>query len=217
MIKKIFATTFVIINLLSPNLTPAETDNIKKCVGALHKFADLTKDERPGYHRYVTDKIGVLSKIYPEKVDQKIINHQGNEKDMYYCVKAGINHSEIHTFIMAYHGYLPADPYKPIAQCFAAFSLFSGAMDLQLGKEEAKRIGKILGKTLGEAVGELNILTGKNVSIEQIQTAAQKIYETTITTQQEKNIDPVASLISSCEWYDIPFRNVLDAAGFEFQ
>lgn len=217
MIKRIIATTFVITSILISNIALAETDNIKKCVGALNEFADLTKEERPGYHKYLTDKIGILRKIYPGKISQATLNYRGNTKDVFYCVDAGIKNFEIHTFIMAYHGYLPPDPYNSIAQCFAAFTIFAGAMDKQFGVEEAKRIGKILGRPLGETLGVLNILTGRNVSMDKIQSLASEIYTVTKNTPQVENIDRVNSLISSCEWYDIPFRRVLKTAGFNVQ
>jgi len=150
----------------------------------------------------------------PSKTIDEFINYVGNTKDILSCSTSGISPEEVDLFVLAFHGYLPADPFEGLAECFAALLVAAPEMDRTIGPQRSQSLGFSLGKRLGATTVQLNYLyKSKKHTLEQVQTRATKISSSLSGMPADKRTIAVKSYLSQCAWYNIPLESVLEGAG----
>jgi len=123
--RGLILTVLLLLNL--PITSAFGTENstaIARCVGALNAFeTSIKKGQSSVKSDWVHGTLGwVLMNSNQSKGAAATMRHySGSMKDISYCESVGVSPKEISLFLLAYHGYLPADIFESFSGCFAAF------------------------------------------------------------------------------------------------
>lgn len=195
----------------------ADTASLKKCIGALNAFEISIKNgESSVDSRWVRSTRGRLLMNFEasRKTIDEFRNYVGNMKDISSCSATGVSPEEVDLFVLAFHGYLPADPFEDLSECIAVFFVVTPEMDRTLGPQRSQSLGSSIGKRFGVTTAQLNYLyKSKKLTPEQMQTRAAKISSSLSGMPADKRATAVNSYLSKCSWYNIPLESVLEGAG----
>jgi hypothetical protein len=93
---------------------------IARCVGALNVFETSIKKEqssvKPDWVRGALGRV-LMDFNQSEQITTEMKYYSGSMKDISYCESVGVSPKEINLFLLAYHGYLPADTFESFSGC----------------------------------------------------------------------------------------------------
>ena len=143
--KIIFIVFIALMSIqFTTNLAVADSTCLKKCVGALNAFefsikngkSDISSDWVRGTSGWLLMNAQVSRKAFDE-----INNHVGSMKDILSCSEVGVLPAGLDLFVLAFHGYLPANPFEELAECFAVLLVAAPEMDKKLGSQRSQSLG----------------------------------------------------------------------------
>ncbi len=213
--RGLILTVLLFVNL--PITSAVGTENsaaIMRCVGALNAFeASIKKGQSPVKSDWVRSALGQVAwgLNQSELADTDMRNHSGSMRDISYCESVGVSPKQINLFLLAYHGYLPADTFESLSACFAVFLIETPDIDQKLGVQRSQAFGFHVGKQFGEVATLLNyLLKSKKLVYEEVQTRAAKIQEgiAQLTASDKKAV--VRQLKGKCGWYGISLEDELE-------
>lgn len=208
--------TYLCLQLLS-TVAIADTASLKKCIGALNAFEiSIENGESSVDSNWIKGTRGWLLINFQasrETIDE-FSNHVGNMKDISSCSATGVSPEEIDLFVLAFHGYLSADPFEDLSECIAIVLVAMPEMDRTLGPRKSQMLGSSIGKRFGATTAQLNYLyKSKKHSPEQVETRAAKISSSLSGMPADKRATAVKSYLSKCAWYNIPLESMFEGAG----
>jgi hypothetical protein len=202
----IFCATFQAL----PAIAVDDTIALKKCSGALNAFeASIGKGGARVKSDWLKGQRGLL--LMKLETSGAVGGAIGSTKDISSCSAVGMSPMEINLFLMAYHEYLPQDPFEEVSGCFAALLISAPEMDEKLGMKRSQALGSLIGKHLGRAASQLSYLYTSKKSLEEIQSRAFKIQTQIVNLPSTVRSKAVRALSEKCEWYGIPLDSVLEA------
>jgi hypothetical protein len=207
---------YLCLQLLS-TVAVGDTASLKKCIGALNAFEiSIENGESSVDSDWVRAKRGwlLMNSQASRKTIDEFKNHVGNTKDISSCSATGVSPEEVDLFVLAFHGYLPADPFEGLSECIAVVLVAMPEMDRTLGPQRSYSLGSSIGNRFGAATAQLNYLYKSNKhSPEQVQTRAAKISSSLSGMPTDKRATTVKSYLSKCAWYNIPLESIFEGAG----
>lgn len=210
--RGLILTVLLFVNL--PITSAFGTENsaaIMRCVGALNALeASIKKGQSPDWVRSALGQVA-WGLNQSELADTDMRNHSGSMGDISYCESVGVSPKQINLFLLAYHGYLPADTFESLSACFAVFQIETPEIDQKLGVQRSQAFGLHVGKQFGEVATLLNyLLKSKKLVYEEVQTRAAKIQEgiAQLTASGKKTV--VRQLKGKCGWYGISLEDELE-------
>jgi len=208
----------MVLLLVSLSLTSAfgaeNSGAIARCIGSLNAFeASIKKEQSPVKSDWVRSALGsvLMNSIQSEQTATKMRNYTGSMSDISYCESGGVSPKEIKLFLLAYHGYLPADTFESFSDCFAAFLIETAEIDQKFGTHRSQALGFHIGKQFGEVAARLNLLVrSKKLLLEEVQARAAKIHDEIVQLPASSKKAAVKQLIGKCSWYGISLEDAFE-------
>lgn len=213
-IKKLSGILFLQL-LLTPLTNAAD---VKQCIGALNAFQKDIKDGKSPItdHKWVRGSVGsILLKLKdPKEPLKELMSESGKAEDIFSCTSFGMSAEEIKLFLLAFHGYLPSDPYEGIAQCYSVMLSVAPELDKAIGAERAQALGFSVGGRIGVVTTQLGYLfSSKKKTMNDVTATAQAIATSQSKLTPEKRAASLKQNVSQCALYDIPLESALSGAG----
>lgn len=187
---------------------------IVRCIGALNAFeASIKKGQSPVKSDWVRSALGRVAwdSNQSEQAAADMRNYSGSMRDISYCESVGVSPKEINLFLLAYHGYLPADTFESLSGCFAAFQMETPEIDQKLGVQRSQALSFYIGKQFGEVATRLNyLLKSKKLAPDEVQTRAAKIQEEVVQLSASGKKAVVRQLMGKCGWYGISLEDAFE-------
>jgi len=204
--------------LVSPPITFAfgaeNSAAIVRCIGDLNAFeASIKKGQSPVKSDWVRGALGRVAwdSNQSEHAATDMRNHSGSMRDISYCESVGVSPKEINLFLLAYHGYLPADTFESFSGCFAALQIGTPEIDQKLGVQRSQTLSFHIGKQFGEVATRLNyLLKAKKLVPDEVQARAAKIQEEISQLPASGKKAVVRQLMGKCGWYGISLEDALE-------
>lgn len=195
----------------------AATSDLKKCIGALNAFEKAIKG---GSSKLDSKWLrGMKGSIFlnlagPHEPMKELSDYVGATKDITLCSAFGMTPEEINVFLLAYHGYLPADPFEDVSRCYSVMLLASPQIEKKLGNERAQSFGYAIGEKCGGVTAQLNFLfSAKQTSIQEVQKRAAEISKSLAPRDKPTLNAAIKSNLARCAWYGVPLADALASAG----
>ena len=195
----------------------ADNTGLKKCVCSLNAFEIAIKN---GNYNISSDWVKGTSGwlLMNAPLSRKDIDEIGNMTDILSCSEVGISPAEIDLFLLAFHGYLPADPFEDISECLAVMLLVAPEMDKELETQRSQSLSFSIGKRFGATMTQINYMyPSKKHTFDQIQDRATKIATSISGMPTDERSVAINYYLSKCSMYHIYLESVLQGAGVEIK
>jgi hypothetical protein len=191
--------------------------DVRACIGALNAFERQLR--APG-SRVSPDwpkaEVGALLMFsqYSRATEDSLLALVGPQSGVSRCTAAGVEPQGLQLFLLAFHGYLPSNPFDAVTECFGAFVFAAPSLDQALGAQRSEAMGMQLGMAIGRAIGQLGVLfPSEKRSADQVQARAQQVASGLSSLPPAEQRSRLRAYVAHCGTFHVPLEALLKGSG----